>query len=43
MNNQINNIKKRKMDKNSKFEYMQTIENYMEEYQVYELFENLLQ
>jgi hypothetical protein len=31
------------MDKNSKFEYMQTIESYMEEYMVYELFENMLQ
>ena len=31
------------MDKNSKFEYTQTIESYLEEYQVYELFESLLQ
>ena len=30
------------MDKLQKFEYMQTIEQYLEEQQVYELFEDLL-
>ena len=30
------------MDNNSKFEYNQSIESYMEEYQVYDLFQNLL-
>lgn len=30
------------MDKLQKFEYMQSIETYLEDNQVYELFENLL-
>ena len=30
------------MDKIQKFDYMQSIENYLEENQVYELFEDLL-
>lgn len=30
------------MDKLQKFEYMQSIESYLEDNQVYELFENLL-
>lgn len=31
------------MDKNSKFEYAQTVENYLEDNKVYDLFETLLQ
>ena len=31
------------MDKNSKFEYTQSIEQYLEDYEVYDLFQNMLQ
>ena len=31
------------MDKVQKFEYTQSIEQYLEDFQVYEMFENLLQ
>jgi adenylate kinase len=33
---------KKEMDKLQKFEYIQSIESYLEDNQVYELFENLL-